>query len=208
MTDLAVSDFEVTALALQHCGLDPSRQMTGAERKAVDQAERLLRLYLMRTSIERKYTNAEQGAALGVSVATVKRMANSEEYAKIAAFMAPANRSPIMPEAKAFLQEELLPAALRSALELLDDDEVRPSTKANLIGQVMKFAFQDRGDGDGEVQRRDAMEFLKHQGLQTVNIGQIVVNQSLAPADYAEKLQEAFGVVDGEVAELASGEEQ
>jgi hypothetical protein len=203
MTDLAVADFEITALALQHCGLDPSQQLTGVERKAVAQAEQLMRLYLMRTNIERKYTNAEQAAALGISASTVKRLAASEEYAKIAAFMAPASRSPVMAEAKSFLQEELLPAALRSALALLDDDEVRPSTKANVIGQIFKFAFAQQDGDSAEVQRRDAMTFLKEQGAQVVNIGQVIVNQNLAPPEYMEKLQAALPeVVDAEAVEV------
>jgi hypothetical protein len=201
--DLAVNSFEITSLALQYCGLDPSQQLSGPERKAVGQAEQLVRLYLMRTDIERKYTNAEQADALGVSVSTVKRLASSEEFAKVSAFMAPAARSPVMGEAKNYLQEVLLPAALRGAQALLDDPETRASTKANMIGQIMKYAFAQEGGDSSEVQRRDAMEFLKQQGAQVVNIGQVVVNQNLAPPEYVEKLRDALpDVVDGEAVEV------
>jgi hypothetical protein len=203
MTELTVSNFEITALALQFCGLDPSQQLTGQERKAVTQAEQLVRLYLMRTDIERKYTNAEQADALGVSVSTVKRMASSEEFAKVSAFMAPPARSPVMGEAKNYLQEVLLPAALRGAQALLDDPETRPSTKANMIGQIMKYAFQQQEGDSSEVQRRDAMEFLKQQGAQVVNIGQVIVTQNLAPPEYVEKLRDALPeVVEGEATEV------
>jgi hypothetical protein len=201
--DLTVNDFEITSLALTYCGLDPSQQLSGQERRAVSQAEQLVRLYLMRTDIERKYTNTEQADALGVSVSTVKRLASSEEFAKVSAFMAPPARSPVMGEAKNYLQEVLLPAALRGAQALLDDPETRPSTKANVIGQIMKYAFAQQEGDSSEVQRRDAMEFLKQQGAQVVNIGQVVVNQNLAPPEYVAKLRESMpDVVDGEAVEV------
>jgi methanogenic corrinoid protein MtbC1 len=204
--DLTVNNFEITSLALQYCGLDPSQQLSGPERRAVTQAEQLVRLYLMRTSIEQKYTNSEQADALGISVSTVKRLASSEEFAKVSAFMAPASRSPVMGEAKNYLQEVLLPAALRGAQALLDDPETRSSTKANMIGQIMKYAFQQQEGDSSEVQRRDAMEFLRQQGAQVVNIGQVVVNQNLAPSDYVEKLRESMpDFVEGEATEVIDG---
>jgi methanogenic corrinoid protein MtbC1 len=204
--DLTVNNFEITSLALQYCGLDPSQQLSGSERRAVTQAEQLVRLYLMRTSIEQKYTNSEQADALGISVSTVKRLASSEEFAKVSAFMAPASRSPVMGEAKNYLQEVLLPAALRGAQALLDDPETRSSTKANMIGQIMKYAFQQQEGDSSEVQRRDAMEFLRQQGAQVVNIGQVVVNQNLAPSDYVEKLRESMpDFVEGEATEVIDG---
>jgi len=194
MTQLALDTFETTALAFQYHDLDPSQQTTIAEREAVARTEKLIQLYLMRTAIDRRWTNQQQADALGVSLTTVKRMAASEEFGKVATFMAPPTRSPMVEEGQAYLHEELLPLALREARALLEDPEVRASTKANLIKLVLQTAFAQGGVENRELERRDAMAFLKDQGVQ---IGQIVINQGLMPADYLEKLQ---GVLpDGEV---------
>ena len=202
MSELA--QFEITALATQYHDLDPSRQTTIAEREMLGKTEKLIQLYLMRTAVDRRWTNAQQAEALGVSVATVKRMAASEEFGKIAAFMAPPTRSPMLEEGQAYVQDTLLPLALREARALLEDEEVRASTKVNLIKEVLRFAFDQQGGESAEVQRRDAMAFLKDQGVQ-INAGQIVINQQLMPADYVEKLQEAMPeVIDAEVAQLDS----
>ena len=200
MSELA--PFEITALATQYHNLDPSRQTTIAERELVGKTEKLIQLYLMRTAIDRRWTNQQQAEALGVSLASVKRMAASEEFAKIAAFMAPPTRSPMLEEGQAYVQETLLPLALREARALLEDGEVRASTKVNLIKEVLKCAFAQQGGESAEAQRRDAMAFLKDQGIQ-INAGQIVINQTLMPADYVEKLQEAMpDVVKGEATEV------
>ena len=202
MSQLALDTFEIAALALQYHEFDPSEQRTKAERDALARTEKLIQLYLMRTAIDRRYTNQQQADALGVSLATVKRMAAGEEFEKVAAFMAPPTRSPMVEEGQAYVQDVLLPLALKQAQALLEDPEVRPSTKVNLIKEVLKVAFAQGGAESEEVHRRDAMTFLKDQGLQ-INAGQIVINQQLMPADYLEKLHGALPeVVDAEVAEL------
>ena len=73
-------DFEITSLALQYCGLEPTAQLTIAEKKQVADTEKLMRLYLMRTDLDTRWTNAQQAAALGCSVATVKRWAAGGEF--------------------------------------------------------------------------------------------------------------------------------
>ena len=201
MSELA--HFEITALATQYHDLDPSRQTTVAEREMVGKTEKLIQLYLMRTAVDRRWTNQQQAEALGVSLATVKRLAASEEFAKIAAFMAPPTRSPMLEVGQAYVQDTLLPLALREARALLEDDEVRASTKVNLIKEILKFSFAHQGGESAEAQRRDAMAFLKDQGVQ-INAGQIVINQTLMPADYLEKLEGAMPeTVEGEVTEVS-----
>ena len=105
--ELAIADFEITALALQHCGLEVDHQMTGADRRAVGNAEKLIRLYLMRTDIERRWILQHQADVLGCSVATVKRWAGSDEFQKVAAFMAPPSRSPMVEEGKELYRKGL-----------------------------------------------------------------------------------------------------
>ena len=161
-------------------------------------------LYLMRTSIDRRYTLQEQADAIGVSLATVKRHAKGEKFAKVAAYMAPPERSPVMAEAKDYLQEEVVPLALKRAKELLQDDSVRASTQVNLIINMLKVALaQDGASGNTELQRRDAMAFLKDQGIQAGQIN-VTVNHNYAPAEYMEKLHDALpdgDIVDAEFQE-------
>ena len=103
---------------------------------------------------------------------------------------------------QAYVQDTLLPLALREARALLEDEDVRASTKVNLIKEVLRCAFDQQGGESAEAHRRDAMAFLKDQGVQ-INAGQIVINQTLMPADYLEKLHGALpDVVDAEVVEL------
>ena len=103
------------SLALGFCQLDPSDHLTNEDRKNVTRAEKLIQLYLMRTSIDRRYSLQEQADAIGVSLATVKRYIKSDDFAKVAGYMAPPERSPVMAEAKDYLQEEVVPLALRKA---------------------------------------------------------------------------------------------
>ena len=49
MPELAT--YEITALALQFCGLDTATNLTVAERNQIGDAEKYIRLYLMRTDI-------------------------------------------------------------------------------------------------------------------------------------------------------------
>ena len=128
MPELAA--YEITALALQFSGLDTTTNLTVAERNQIGDAEKYIRLYLMRTDIQTRYTLAQQAEALGVSVATIKRWANSEEFQKIAAFMAPPSRSPMVVVGKEYLQTTLLPIALNQARELLEDPQTRRKTIA------------------------------------------------------------------------------
>ena len=114
-----MQDHEITALALQFCGLDATENLIAAERNQIADAEKLIRLYLMRTDIHTRYTLAQQAEALGVSTATVKRWAKGEEFQKVAAFMAPSSRSPMLDAARDYLQTTLLPIALDTARELL-----------------------------------------------------------------------------------------
>ena len=203
--NLALDTFEIRALALQLAGLDTSQQLTKGDRAAVERGERLIRLYLMRTSIDRRYMLQEQADALGVSLATVKRWAAGEEYQKVAAFMAPPTRSPMVGEAKAYLTETLLPIALDEARQLLLDPDTRASTKAALIKEVLRVGLDEREAGTEETHRRDAMAFLKEQGLQVGHMQVIVNNVGLAPPEYLEKLRAALppdDVVEGEASEV------
>jgi hypothetical protein len=197
--DTALAPFEIASLALTFCGLEPTVQLNREERDHVAQTEKFIQLYSMRVSIDRKYTLAEQAQAIGVSPATIKRMAKSEEFSKVAAFMSPPARSPIMAEARAYMQEELVPALLKEVMNLISSDSTRPSTKANLAINILKMAFEtDQAQGSEELERRDAMAFLKDQGVQ---IGQVnvFINPSLAPPEYVARLQES--IVEGEVVE-------
>ena len=189
-----LAEFEITSLALQYCDLDPASQLTAEDRQRVAQTEKFIQLYLMRTDIERRYTLQQQADAIGVSLATVKRYVKTDDFAKVAAYMAPPQRSPVMVTAKEFLTDELVPLALRRAKEILENDGARESTQANLIINLMKMALnQDSAEGNTELQRRDAMAFLKDQGIQAGQIN-VTVNHNYAPAEYAEALEEAIDV--------------
>jgi len=189
-----LADFEITSLALQYCGLEPTAQLTVADKKQVADAERLMRLYLMRTDLDTRWTNAQQAAALGCSVATVKRWAAGEEFQKIVNFMAPSSRSPMVDTAKEYLQNELLPLALREAHALLSDPETRASTKANLIKEIWKAGMANTQEGNFDTQRRDAMTWLREQGVSVGQINVMIQNNQLAPEEYMEKLQDALPV--------------
>ena len=157
-------DHEITALALQYCGLDATETLTLGERDQIADAEKYIRLYLLRTDIQTRYTLAQQAEALGVSVATVKRWAKSEEFQKVSAFMAPTSRSPMLDAANDYLQTTLLPIALDTARELLENPETRPSTKAALIKEVIRAATAGEKNENFELQRRDAMSWLRDPG--------------------------------------------
>jgi transcriptional regulator with XRE-family HTH domain len=196
MPELAT--FEITALALHYCGVDTSTNLTVSERKQIEEAEKYIRLYLMRTDIQNRYTLAQQAEAMGVSVPTIKRWAKSEEFQRVAAFMAPPSRSPMVDAAREYLQTTLLPIALDTARELLEDPAIKSSTKATLIKEIIRAAASDTEGESFDTQRRDAMAFLRDQGLPMGQIN-IMIQNNLAPAEYMDKLQE---VVDAEAIEV------
>lgn len=192
---MELEPFEINALAMQYCGVDPSAVLTVGERKQVEDAEKHIRLYFLRTSIQTRYTLAQQAEALGVSVATIKRMAKSEDFQKVVGFMAPPSRSPIVDAAKEYLQTNLLPVALDTAFGMLRDPDVGDTAKVSLIREILRTGLADTDTADYQTRRQSAMDFLRQQGigLEQVNI---VIQNNLAPKEYVEKLQE---VVDGEV---------
>ena len=187
-------DHEITALALQFCGLDATENLIAAERNQIADAEKYIRLYLMRTDIHTRYTVAQQAEALGVSAATVKRWAKSEEFQKVSAFMAPTSRSPMLDAARDYLQTTLLPIALDTARELLEDPETRSSTKAALVKEVIRAANPGDKSESFELQRRDAMSWLRDQGVPATQVNILVQSGQLAPPEYVEKLQEVVEV--------------
>jgi len=194
-----MQDHEVTALALQFCGLDATASLTVPERDQVADAEKYIKLYLMRTDIQTRHTLAQQAEALGVSVATIKRWANSEEFQRVAVFMAPADKNPMLDTAKEYIQTTLLPIALQEARGLLEDPETKSSTKAALIKEVIRAATSGAKEDSFDMQRRDAMSWLRDQGLQPAQINILVQNGQLAPPEYVQRLQE---VVDVEASEV------
>jgi hypothetical protein len=110
-----------------------------------------------------------------------------------------------MSEARNYLQEEVVPLVLRKALELLEDERVRPSIKANLIINLLKMALDsNQARGNEELERRHAMAFLKEQGVQFTQIDQIIVHgQQVASAEYLERFRALMPkVMEGEVREL------
>jgi transcriptional regulator with XRE-family HTH domain len=176
--------------------LDVSRQLTNADRKELAREQELTQLYEMRTCIERRYTLQEQAEALGVSVATIKRWAASDEFKQLAAKMRPA--SVMLSVAKDYVAEELLPLTLKRARELLENDDTKDSTLAAVIREVWRQTFGAR-DPVAEHETRNAMEFLRSQG---VNIGTMnVVVNNVAP-EYRDTLVNALpeDIVEGETA--------
>ena len=176
--------------------LDVSHQLTNAERKELAREQELLKLYEMRTCIERRYTLEEQAQALGVSVATVKRWAASDEFKQLAVQMRPA--SVMLSVAKDYVAEELLPLSLSRAKELLEDPETKSSTLAAVIREIWRQTFGAH-DPVGEHETQNAMEFLRSQGV-SIGTMNVVVN-NVAP-EYRDALVGALpeDIVDGETA--------
>jgi hypothetical protein len=69
-----------------------------------------------------------------------------------------------------------------------------------LIKEVIRAATADAKDDNFDLQRRDAMTFLREQGLPPAQINILVQNNQLAPEEYVEKLQD---VVDVEATEVS-----
>jgi transcriptional regulator with XRE-family HTH domain len=176
---------------------DISRQLTNAERKELAREFELVKLYEMRTCIERRYTLEEQAQALGVSTSTIKRWAASEEFKRVAAQLRPA-ASIMLSAARDYVTEELLPLSVRRAKELLEDPETKDSTLAAVIREIWRQTF-GAGDPVAEHDAQGAMEFLKSQG---VSIGTMnVIVQNVAP-EYRDKLLASLPeTVEGEVVE-------
>ena len=173
---------------------DVSHQLTNADRKELVREQELVKLYEMRTCIERRYTLQEQADALSVSVATIKRWAASEEFKRVAAQLRPA-ASIMLSAARDYVAEELLPLSVRRAKELLEDPETKGSTLAAVIREIWRQTFGS-SDPVAEHDAQGAMEFLKAQG---VSIGTMnVIVQNVAP-EYREKLLDAVPeVIDGQ----------
>ena len=186
---------------------DVSHQLTVAERIALEREAELVKLYEMRTSLEPRYTLADQAEALGVSVATVKRWAATEEFAAVAAKMAPPTVSPMAGVARDYLMNELLPLAMTTAKAILLDAEAKASTKAAIIKDVMHQALGGTvQDTDGS-DRRDAMGFLRERGVQVHgDINVVINNLDGAPAEYRAALLDT--VVDADVVEVGQDQNQ
>ncbi len=187
--------------------LNVTRQLTIAERNALEREAELVKLYEMRTSLEPRYTLADQAEALGVSVATVKRWAASEEFVAVAAKLAPPTVSPMVNVARDFLMNELLPLALRRAKTILEDDEVKASTQAAVIKDVMHQALGGAVQDTDGADRRDAMGFLRERGVQVHgDINVVINNLDDAPAEYRAALLDT--VVDADVVEIGQSKDQ
>lgn len=179
--------------------LDLSRQLTKAELAKLEEEERLIRLYEMRTSIEPRYTTDDQARELDVSVSTIKRMAKSEGFQQVVAKLAPKTRSPRLDVAQEYITEELLPLALRAVREILADPNSATTARMSAADKVHDWAFAGH-TRVGEDQRRDAMEFLKQQGLAASNIQVIINNIGIAPPEYLSGLRAILPeVIEGEV---------
>jgi hypothetical protein len=184
--------------------LDVSRQLAKAERQELEDEQKLIQLYEMRTSVERRYTLDEQAAALGVSVSTIKRLAKSDRFLDVAKRLAPATRSVMVDAAQEYITDVLLPKALHVAEHILDDDKAASGTKANIVQMILNRAFVGREEAADEAQKQDAMEFLKQQGLRAQTINIVVNNVGLAPPGYLEGLKAILpDVVEGEAVETA-----
>ena len=187
--------------------LDVTRQLTIAERSALEREAELVKLYEMRTSLEPRYTLAEQAEALGVSVATIKRWATSEEFAVVAAKLAPPTVSPMVGVAREFLMSELVPLALIRAKELLADPMVKASTQAAIIKDVLHQALGGAVQDTSGADRRDAMGFLRERGVQVHgDINVVINNLDGAPAEYRAALLDT--VVDADVVEIGQDQNQ
>jgi hypothetical protein len=187
--------------------LDVTRQLTVAERNALEREAELVKLYEMRTSLEPRYTLADQAEALGVSVATVKRWAASEEFVAVAAKLAPPTVSPMVGVARDFLMNELLPLDMTTARAILSDGEAKASTKAAIIKDVMHQALGGAVQDTSGEDRRDAMGFLRERGVQVNgNINVVINNLNGAPAEYRAALLDT--VVDADAVEVGQVTDQ
>ena len=143
--------------------LDVSRQLTKAELADLEDEQRYIRLYEMRTSIDPRYTLEDQARELGVSVSTVKRMAKSEKFQQVASHLAPKTRSIMSQAGMDYVTESLLPLALQKAKEMLEAPGTPEHVKANLFNTICKYALTEKQSGNSDTARRNAMEFLKEQ---------------------------------------------
>jgi transcriptional regulator with XRE-family HTH domain len=177
---------------------DYTQQLTKKERKLLAEEEKLVRLYEMRTRVDKKVTLDEQAEAMGVSRSTLIRMAKSEEYQRVAAKLAPKTVSPMIDVAKEYMADELLPLTLRSAKEILENPRTSATARVTLIGLLWKYSFELEDGGNSEIVRKDAIEFLTKQGV-TINNIQIIMNGVAAPPGYAEELKMLVpDIIDGE----------
>ena len=148
-----------------------------------EEEARLLKLYEMRTSMERRYTLKEQAEALGVSVSTIQRMVRSREYQRIVAEHQP-QQSPMVDIAREHLVEHLLPLSLQIAQEMLENPKVSPTAKVNLINSIWRQAWETQPPAQ-ESELLEVMEHLRRfNAAQNVNI--ILMN---APQEYQELLR-------------------
>jgi hypothetical protein len=169
--------------------LDVTRQLTKAELEDLEEEQRLIRLYEMRTSVEPRYTLQEQADELGVSVSTIKRMARSDKFQQVASQLAPKTRSIMAQVGMDYVTESLLPLALQKAKELLENPATPEHVKANLFNTICRYALVDKSSAGSDTARQDAMTFLKQQGLSIGSINVVVNNVGLAPPEYLEGLK-------------------
>ena len=77
---------------------------------------------------------------------------------------------------------------------VLEDPETRSSTKAALVKEVIRAATAGDKSESFELQRRDAMTWLRDQGMPATQVNILVQSGQLAPPEYIDKLQEVVDV--------------
>lgn len=189
-----------TALAMQFLEIDPSKQLTGADRRDIAKVTELFDLYRMRTDIDNRHTMQEQANAFGVTIQTIKRWVKSDLYSRIVQFMAPPKSNPMVAAAVDYLKTELLPRALREARVLLEDEDTPANAKVALIKEVMRAAMANQDTESADAQRRSAMEFLRGQNITIETLNMLNAANPMIPTEYQEAMSGAIDidVVDAE----------
>lgn len=192
MTELVVHDD--VALAMQFLELNPAHQLTGADRRAIEEVTRLLELYRIRTDIDTRTTVQEQATHFGVTKQTIQRWARGDLYGRIVQFMAPPKSNPMVAAAENYLRDELLPLALREARALLGDEDTPANAKVALIKEVMRAALAGQDTESVDAQRRSAMEFLRGQNITIETLNMLNSANPMIPDDYQAAMADAIDV--------------